>query len=151
MSQHNLRILLVEDHPFQLKATQSLLHSYGFTCLTVATSATDALLQLEQSATPFDLLICDQCLPDLPGLELISAASHRGLARQAILLSSLTSPELEALSQTARQRQLPLLGYLIKPLQQVELHRLLGSLYQQPKCQPHACSTSSSRSTPLND
>jgi len=29
MPKHNLRVLLVEDHPFQLAATQSLLNSYG--------------------------------------------------------------------------------------------------------------------------
>jgi len=30
MIKDNLRILLVEDHPFQLRATQYLLESYGF-------------------------------------------------------------------------------------------------------------------------
>jgi len=132
MSQHDLRILLVEDHPFQLKATQCLLQSFGATCLATATNAKDALAQLEQASSPVDLLICDQCLPDLPGLDLISVAHHQGMIRQAILLSSLTTRELEALEHRARVGKLPLLGYLIKPLQQPDFNRLLALLAEQP-------------------
>jgi hypothetical protein len=32
MFKHNLRILLVEDHPFQLIATQILLNNQGISC-----------------------------------------------------------------------------------------------------------------------
>lgn len=34
MSKHSLRILLVEDHPFQLIATQILLNNQGYFLLT---------------------------------------------------------------------------------------------------------------------
>lgn len=91
MFKHDWRILLVEDHPFQLRATQSLLESFGFTQLTPTDSARGALQQMLKAAQPFDILLCDQCLPDLAGLDLIEYASHRGMIRQAILLSSLTS------------------------------------------------------------
>ncbi|SEE83520.1 MULTISPECIES: response regulator [Pseudomonas] len=125
----DLRILLVEDHPFQLRATQYLLESYGFTQLTTAHSAQDALQQMLAAVQPFDILLCDQCLPDLPGLDLVKFASHRGLIRQAILLSSLTCTELEGLEKTANAHGLPLLGYLIKPLKQFEFRKLLSSIH----------------------
>ena len=70
MIKDNLRILLVEDHPFQLMATQCLLESYGFTQLTTTDSAEGALQQMLTSVQPFDILLCDQCLPDLCGLDL---------------------------------------------------------------------------------
>ncbi len=38
-----LRILLVEDHPFQLLATQCLLKSFGFEHLTLAENAEQAI------------------------------------------------------------------------------------------------------------
>ncbi len=123
---YDWRILLVEDHPFQLRATQYLLESYGFTQLTATDSAKGALQQMLKEAQPFDILLCDQCLPDLPGLDLIEYASHRGMIRQAILLSCLTSLELDELKVMACEHGLPLLGYLIKPLKQSDLINLLS-------------------------
>ncbi|HCS43234.1 MAG TPA: response regulator [Pseudomonas sp.] len=125
MFDDDLRILLVEDHPFQLRATQYLLESYGFTQLTPADSAASAMQHMLKAAQPFDILLCDQCLPDLPGLELIEYASHWGMIRQAILLSSLTPAELDGIKQMAYEHRLPLLGYLLKPLKQSEFLNLL--------------------------
>lgn len=127
-SKDDLRILLVEDHPFQLMATQYLLESYGFTQLTTCDSAQGALQQMLTAGQPFDILLCDQCLPDLPGLDLVELASHQGMIRQAILLSSLTCTELDGLEKTANAHGLPLLGYLIKPLKQSEFRKLLNSI-----------------------
>jgi CheY-like chemotaxis protein len=127
MIKDNLRILLVEDHPFQLKATQYLLESYGFNRLTTTDCAQGALAQMFRAEQPFDILLCDQCLPDLSGIELVKFASRRGMIKQAILLSSLTSIELDRLEDMAATHDLPLLGYLIKPLKQDEFIQLLTS------------------------
>ncbi|AWY40441.1 response regulator [Pseudomonas putida] len=135
MIKDNLRILLVEDHPFQLKATQYLLESYGFDRLTTTGCAQEALTQMLGAEQPFDILLCDQCLPDLSGIELVKFASQHGMIKQAILLSSLTPAELNSLEDMATTHDLPLLGYLIKPLKQDEFIRLLTSnpLKKSPK------------------
>ncbi|KAF1030483.1 MAG: hypothetical protein GAK37_01343 [Pseudomonas sp.] len=125
MFKQQLRILLVEDHPFQLLATQCLLTTFGFTRLTLAENAGQAIALMTQTLTPFDILLCDQCLPDLPGLELVDIACRRGFIKQAILLSGLPVAELTALHTQAKQRQLPLMGYLSKPLNKDELTALL--------------------------
>lgn len=125
MLEHDPCILLVEDHPFQLVATQCLLKSFGFHQLTTTNSAENAIQLMNQARRPFDILLCDQCLPDLPGLELIGLATQHGLIKQAIILSSLTSRELETLKSTATELRLPLLGYLVKPLKQSDFISLL--------------------------
>ncbi|KTB81309.1 response regulator [Pseudomonas syringae pv. syringae PD2766] len=125
MSRNNLRILLVEDHPFQLIATEVLLNNQGYFLLTPALTAADAMNAMQRSPAPYDLLLCDQCLPDLSGLELIDQALRHGLARQAILLSGLPDSQLENLQKSALKRNLPLLGYLRKPLHGPDLSRLL--------------------------
>ena len=127
MAEDDLRILVVEDHPFQLIATRCLLESYGFTRLTTADCAKGAIRQMLGANQPFDILLCDQCLPDLSGLDLVRFASQLGLIRQAIILSSLTTSELNDLVRTATEHGLPLLGYLIKPLKQSEFRELLTS------------------------
>jgi CheY-like chemotaxis protein len=126
MSRHTLRILLVEDHPFQLIALQILLNNHGFYRVTPALTATEALAALERSETPYDLLLCDQRLPDMTGLELIDLASRRCLVRQAVLLSGLESSQLLDIEAQAVQNGIPLLGCLIKPLNTLELFRLIS-------------------------
>lgn len=130
MYKDNPRILLVEDHPFQLRATQYLLESYGFTQLTTADSAEGAFQQMRIATQPFDILLCDQCLPDICGLDLIKIATHRGMIKRAILLSSLTPAEMDSLENLANVHDLPLLGYLIKPLKQSELTKLLALIIE---------------------
>ncbi|CZT29573.1 response regulator [Pseudomonas cerasi] len=128
MSTHSLRILLVEDHPFQLIATQVLLNNHGYFLLTPVLTAAEAMAAMQRSAEPYGLLLCDQCLPDMSGLDLIDEASRHGWLRQAILLSGLPDTQLENLQQLALQRDLPLLGCLSKPLHGPDLSRLLGHL-----------------------
>lgn len=126
MFKQRLRILLVEDHPFQLLATQCLLKSFGFCQLTPTENAEQALKLMTQSETPFDIMLCDQCLPDLSGLELAEIASRRGFIKCTILLSGLPTIELESLKAQAIQGDFPLLGYLSKPLNKDELSILIN-------------------------
>ena len=127
MPSNALRILLVEDHPFQLIATQCLLRSFGFEQLSPAENAEQAIRLMTLAEPPFDIILCDQCLPDLPGLELIEIASRRHFIRAAILLSGLPEAELSALQTQARERGLPLRGCLSKPLNKDEFERLTRS------------------------
>lgn len=131
MSKHNLRILLVEDHPFQLIATQILLNNQGYFLLTPALTATEALQAMERSAEPYDLLLCDQCLPDGEGFDVIEQAFRAGAARCAIVLSGLDTCQLQVIEELAAQRDLPLLGCLTKPLNGPDLNRLLASRFPE--------------------
>lgn len=90
MPSYSLRIVLVEDHPFQLMATQCLLRSFGFDQLTPVENAEQAIRVMSQSEHPFDLMLCDQCLPDLPGLELVEIASRRRFITKRYLVKRFT-------------------------------------------------------------
>ncbi|KTC44999.1 response regulator [Pseudomonas fluorescens ABAC62] len=128
MPKYPLRILLVEDHPFQLLAAQYLLKSFGFEHLSPAENAEHAIRLMKQAEAPFDIILCDQCLPDLPGLELIEIAHRLGVVRFAILLSGLPEAELSTLQDQALKRGLPILGYLPKPLNKAGLVGLIQPL-----------------------
>lgn len=127
MFKHNLRILLVEDHPFQLIALQILLNNHGLYLLTPALNAAEAMIALERSPEPYDLLLCDQRLPDMCGLELIQQAAQRKLIQQAVLLSGLEPSQLADIERHARDLDLPLLGCLNKPLNTLALMDLLAT------------------------
>lgn len=129
MFKHNLRILLVEDHPFQLIATQILLNNQGYFLLTPALTAAEAMQAIKRAAEPYDLLLCDQCLPDGEGFDVIEQAFDAGMARSAIVLSGLDTAQLQAIEQLAIKRGLPLLGCLTKPLHGPDLSRLLDACF----------------------
>ncbi len=131
MFKHKLRILLVEDHPFQLIATQIILNNQGYFLLTPALTATEAMQAIERTAEPYDLLICDQRLPDGAGLDVIEQAFQQGMARYAIVLSGLDNSQLRAIEQLAVQRGLPLLGCLGKPLHGADLAQLLEPCFPE--------------------
>lgn len=132
MFKRNLRILLVEDHPFQLIALQILLNNHGLYLLTPALNAREALAALERSDKPYDLLLCDQRLPDMCGIELVKKASQHGWVDHAVLLSGLDASQLADIEREARARGVPLLGCLNKPLNTLELLRLITPTDSDP-------------------
>jgi CheY-like chemotaxis protein len=132
MFKRNLRILLVEDHPFQLIALQILLNNHGLYLLTPALNAREALAALERSDKPYDLLLCDQRLPDMCGIELVEKASQHGWVEHAVLLSGLDASQLADIAREARARGVPLLGCLNKPLNTLELLRLITPTDSDP-------------------
>ncbi|SDH60181.1 response regulator [Pseudomonas abietaniphila] len=132
MFKRNLRILLVEDHPFQLIALQILLNNHGLYLLTPALNAREALAALERSDKPYDLLLCDQRLPDMCGIELVEKASQHGWVDHAVLLSGLDASQLADIEREARARGVPLLGCLNKPLNTLELLRLITPTDSDP-------------------
>lgn len=91
-----LRILAVDNEP---SVTLSLRYvfagpDYEVTC---AESGQAALTQLETSPAPYGVIIVDQKMPNLTGVELVSAIRERGIDSKIIVLSAqLTSEVREA-------------------------------------------------------
>lgn len=63
------RILLVDDNPMVLNATQSILESYGYTVL-LAQSPKEAMQVARDHAGAIHMLITDIVMPGMNGLEL---------------------------------------------------------------------------------
>ena len=125
MQDNKFSILIVEDHPFQLIATQMQLNRLGFFRLTPALDANEAREECARRNGPFDLLLCDINLPDTDGIELLGELAEAGHIRQAVFLSCRDDDELQALQKTLRDRGLPVLACLSKPLDQWALMQAL--------------------------
>lgn len=116
-----ISILVVEDHPFQLIAMEMQLNQLGFYRLAEAVDFDEALLLIE-SGRRFDLMICDQNLPDGSGLDLISVAHRAGAIDAAVLITGLDDKaHQEKTVLTAKKLGLPLLAYLEKPVSKAQL------------------------------
>ncbi|WP_454735513.1 EAL domain-containing response regulator [Cupriavidus necator] len=71
-----LRVLVVEDHPFQRVAAEGLLHHLGVQAVVCAENGTQAAAILARE--PFDVVICDIEMPGGNGPELIAELHRRG-------------------------------------------------------------------------
>lgn len=127
MQDNKFSILIVEDHPFQLIATQMQLNRLGFFRLTPALDANEAREECARRNEPFDLLLCDINLPDTDGIELLSELAEDGHIRQAIFLSCRDTDELQTLQTTLRDQGLPVLACLSKPLDEWVLMQTLAT------------------------
>ncbi|WP_081232238.1 response regulator [Pseudomonas chlororaphis] len=122
-------LLLVEDHPFQLIALAMQLNRLGFFCIRMALDSAEALA-IAQEGRKFDVLVCDQHLPDGLGIELIDTMYRQGIIDHAILISGVDNPSLlDNLQKVARRRGLPLLACFSKPLPSTDLLQALSPLW----------------------
>ena len=121
------RILIAEDNPALLRVTQFTIERAGFS----VTTAVNGQLALEKlQSESFDLLISDQQMPRMTGIELISAARELpSCAHMPIIL--LTAKALE-LSHDQLARELGVAKVLGKPFSPVEISRLVQDLLPTP-------------------
>jgi CheY-like chemotaxis protein len=89
----SLKILAVDDEP-------SVMHSMRFIFaapryqVTAAESGDDALATLDATKDVFDIIIIDQKMPHLTGVELVAELRKRGFAGKIMVLSAHLSSEI---------------------------------------------------------
>lgn len=123
-----LRVLVVEDHPFQLFAHEAQFNALGLYMLAQAMDLS-AALKILNAGRKFDLLLCDQYLSDGFGFDLIVAAHKIGAIKSAVLLSGVDdASDRQRILSTAAKLNLPLLAYLPKPLAMSELKKVVEEI-----------------------
>ena len=108
-----IRVLVVDDEPVLLKALQTLLAKKGYqvTALDSPISATQKLAQED-----FDVALLDVKMPDLSGLELLTAVKHRRPEVEVIMMTGHATVETALAAVKAGAYD-----YLTKPFEDVEL------------------------------
>ena len=126
----SLRVLILEDNPFQLMALHQMLNASGVYDVLVAATVTDACRALARRGS-VDLVICDlDPARASSGLDLVR---HLAVSRQAqalIILSNAGEAQRDEAARLARQSGLWVLAALSKPASTRTLHTLL-EVYQQ--------------------
>ncbi|MCI3944273.1 putative signaling protein [Pseudomonas syringae] len=124
MTVNSLKVLILEDHPFQLMALHQMLNANQVFDVLAADSV-EAAKQSLQGRGPVDIAICDLQMDGPDGLELIRFLAENGQAKALIILSSSAACVLEGAAQLALNQGLEVLGYLQKPASVVALYDLL--------------------------
>ncbi|WP_028024528.1 EAL domain-containing response regulator [Enterovibrio calviensis] len=110
-----MKILLVEDHPFQrdMMSGQLMQLLSGNDELSTAQSGSDALEHIMVEKP--DLVFCDLQLPDIDGIELLSNMAERGFMGCIVITSTASQKVLETVQNMCEKLHLNVLGVLPKP------------------------------------
>lgn len=124
-----LRVLVIDDDPFQVEILNELLRSIGIRQTTQASGGQAALQAiLTTKSTPFDLMLTDLHMPGMDGFEFMAAVAESGFKGALIIVSGQTSDVLHSASLVARLRRFNLLGMLSKPVEKAALAALVHQL-----------------------
>ena len=117
------RVMVVDDEPYMREGMRLLIdwESHGFVLAGEAENATQALEML--AAERFDLLVCDVCMPGMPGTELAQAV-HLHYPEMAIAFIS--GHQDFSYAQAAIRAQA--YCYLLKPIDPDEIHQRLREI-----------------------
>lgn len=123
-------VLVVDDDPFMLELLRDVIESFGDFDVYTAKSAREGLAALA-GANP-RLLVCDLSMPDMDGIEFLSAVARDGYRGRVALLSGLDQDMLNAAQGLARAQGLDVAGAFAKPVGLAELRAVLYGLADTP-------------------
>ena len=127
-----LRVLLVEDNPFNQKVSAMKLERWGHTVTVVARGreALDAL-----AAREFDLLFTDIQMPDMDGFELTASVRAREAGGGRLPVIAMTAHAMKG----DRERCLAagMDDYVSKPIRDGELAAAIRRVFPEPVPAPH--------------
>lgn len=88
-----LRILAVDNQPSVTLSMRYLFDGPNY-AVTAVNDGKAALTQLTTDAVPFDVIIVDQKMPNLSGLDLVTEIKKRGVGAKIIVVSAHLSSEI---------------------------------------------------------
>jgi DNA-binding response OmpR family regulator len=88
-----LKILTVDDNP-SITGCMPFIFAAPLYEVTSATDGDDALTKLNAAPNGYDVIIVDQKMPRLNGVELVQGIRERGITGKIVVLSAHLSPEI---------------------------------------------------------
>lgn len=128
LSRNELRVLLVDDQPFQLDFMTEVLRTLGITNIAQASSGEQALQVLNNKPHGINLLMLDLHMPSMDGFAFMEAIAKDIYRGALIIVSGQSEVVLHAATLVAQLSQFTLLGSLKKPFRKDVLSTLISKL-----------------------
>ncbi len=127
-----LKVLVIDDDPFQLEFIADALKGLGITDITLADNGNKALQAVTASqgraAASIDLMLCDLHMPGMDGFQFMASAAQSGFKGALIIVSGQDSKVVHSASLVAQLRRFNLLGTLQKPVDSSALSGLISKI-----------------------
>jgi DNA-binding response OmpR family regulator len=88
-----VKILAVDDN-HSITRSMPFIFAAPVYEVTSATDGDDALVKLEKNPNGYDVIIVDQKMPHVSGVELVQGIKQRGITGRVLVLSAHLSPEI---------------------------------------------------------
>lgn len=109
------RILVVEDHPFNMMFARLQLQQYGFKHITEAKDGVVALAKMEEaSGAPFDLILLDCQMPNMDGFETARRIRANEPSGRRLPIIAMTAHAMDGDRQRCRDAGMD--DYITKPI-----------------------------------
>ncbi len=116
------RILYVDDDESLANVNEMMLASLGYQ-VTATTNSLEAFALIQRNSADFELLIVDQTMPDMTGVELFSALKEKGIVLPTILCTGYSSKVSEA-----KAKEMGIDAFCTKPLNLAELAQIIRTV-----------------------
>lgn len=124
-----MKILLVDDEPFQLSLSKKIINICGFKNIVTASNGNEAAQKLHNSDCDFDLILCDYHMPELDGVQFLEILNENGFSGYFIFLSGSASfQEIAKNMDEFNKHDVKLLGHLPKPLKPNAFKSLISEM-----------------------
>lgn len=121
-----IKILILDDEQFMLKLLARMLANQGFTSVVCCDNGRDALMQVDNQATRPDLILLDLNMPGMDGIEFVRYLVDRQFTGSLILVSGEDERMLRTAEKLVKAHNIPMLGYLQKPVKPEALLAMLA-------------------------
>lgn len=121
----NLQIMILEDHPFQLKFAKKLVESVVDNEVLVASDGSQAIEALKQSNVDCDIVFCDLAMEGMDGVEFIRRAGEENLAKAIVIASAAELEVIDTVSRMVQAHNIQLLGCIKKPFSVDQVSELI--------------------------
>lgn len=134
-------VLLIEDDIFQAMVIGTVLEANEGTRVAIAHSGAEALMQVDHLDYHPDLVVCDLCMPEMDGIELLYRLSKSLPDTSYAILSAANDDVIESALRTANGYGINNMAAYSKPLSAVEAQDMIRSLnnkqqHSSPSYQP---------------
>ena len=140
-----LRVLAIDDEPFQLKLLANQLQSLGIAELQACQRPVLALARLKEDPTCLDLICCDLQMPEMDGIEFVRHLGQTGYRGGLVLISGEDRSILHAAERLAAAHGFRLCGAFSKPVLPHQLQQALAAAATTPAMHPASAGAPSMR------